>query len=98
MKRLRKRWLVLAAVIGLCGTLALSDHGVVYWLTDTTPPHRPGTSDEIHGVIPTFRCHYFTGTGTFSFESWPEAFGEEACLPLKRLDASREKFRQSRFA
>lgn len=92
MKRLRKRWLVLAVVAGLYGALALSDHGVVYWFTDTTP-----ASDEVHGVIPTFRCHYFTGTGTFSFET-SMGFGAEACPPLKRQTSDSWRFARSRFA
>lgn len=97
MKRLKKRWLLLGTLVGLYGALALSDHGVLYWLNDTTPAHRPGTSDEIHGVIPTFRCHYFTGTGTFSFES-SMAFGAETCSPLKRQTSDSWRFARSRFA
>ncbi len=92
MKRLRKRWLVLVAVIGLYGALALSNHGVLYWLTFTTPPHRPGTI-----YVPTFRCHYLTGTGTFSFET-STGFGAEACSPLKRQSRDKRKFARSRFA
>ena len=93
MKRLRKRWLVLAAAIGLYGTLVLSDHGVLYWLTDTTQPHRPGTI-----YVPTFRCHYFTGTGIFSFEASWGGFGAESCSPLKRPSTSSLGFAKSRFA
>ena len=91
MKRLRKRWLVLAAAAGLYGALALSGHGVLYWLTNTTAPHQPG---EIY--VPTFRCHYFTGTGTFSFEA-STGFGAEACSPLKRPSSDKRKFRRVSF-
>ncbi|KQW86508.1 hypothetical protein [Brevundimonas sp. Root1279] len=82
LKRFRKRYLVLAAVIGLYGALVLSSHGVLFWLTDTSRPPLPKTSEESHGVIPTFRCHYFTGTGTFSVET-SMGFGAEVCSVLK---------------
>lgn len=92
MKRLRKRWIVLFGAISLCGAIFLSGHGVLYQVTDTTPD-----SDDIHGRIPTWRCHYVTGTGTFSFESTMEAYGDSVCYPLKRPTPSSWKFRRASF-
>ena len=92
MKRLRKRWIVLIGVLGLVGALVLSGHGVLYRVTDTSP-----SSDDVHGVIPTWRCHYVTGTGTFSFESTMEAYGDSVCYPLKRPTPSSWKFQRSSF-
>lgn len=82
MRRLRRRWVVLAGVAGLYGTLVVSDFGVLYWLTDTTRSPAPGTPEERYGVIPTFRCRYFTGAGTFSVET-SMAFGAETCSLFK---------------
>ena len=92
MKRLRKRWVVLVAAIGLCGALVVSGHGVLYRVTDTTP-----RSDEVHGVVPTWRCHYVTAAGTFSFESTQESHGDDVCYPLKRPTSSSWKFRRASF-
>ena len=92
MRRLRKRWIVLVAAVSLFGALVLSGRGVLYRVTDTSP-----SSDEIHGVIPTWRCHYVTGAGTFSFESTQEAYGDDVCYPLKRPTPSSWKFRRASF-
>ena len=97
MRRLRKRWIILVAATSLCGALVLSGHGVLYRVTDTTPSDTTPSSDEVHGVIPTWRCHYVTGTGTFSFESTMEAYGDDVCYPLKRATPSSWKFRRASF-
>jgi hypothetical protein len=96
MKRPRKRTLLLGAVIALYGALVVSDHGVLFWLTESTRWPRPGAEEE-HGVLRTFRCHYFTGTGTFSLES-SMGFGAESCEPVKRQDPTLDGFARSRFA
>lgn len=96
MKRPRKRTLLLGAVIALYGALVISDHGVLFWLPESTRWPPPGTEEE-HGVLRTFRCHYFTGTGTFSLET-SRGFGAESCGLVKRQDPALEGFARSSFA
>jgi hypothetical protein len=83
MKGGRKRWLVLAAAVSVYASLALSNHGVLYWLADTTWPPAPKTTEENHGVLRTVRCHYFTGSGSFRIDT-STGFGAETCGLLKR--------------
>jgi hypothetical protein len=83
MKRGLKRWLVLAVAVAGYAGLTLSNHGVLYWLTDTTLPPAPKTTEENHGVLRTVRCHYFTGRGFFRIDT-SMGFGAETCGVLKR--------------
>ena len=87
---------LLALPIVLWCALLVSGLGVLVGVTDTTRPPRPNTADEQHGVLPTFRCHYFTATGKFSHEG-SMAFGAESCSPLKRPSASSLGFTRSGF-
>ena len=96
MNQPRKRTILLGALIALYVALVVSDHGVLFWLTNTTRTPLPETSEEKHGVIRTVRCHYFTGTGTFSFET-STGFGAEICGLAKRQDPTRLDFSRSSF-
>jgi hypothetical protein len=97
MKRPRIGTLLLAGLGVAYTTLAVSDAGVMFWLSDTTERPQHGNHQAGPGVITTFRCHYFTGTGTFSFES-SIGFGDEPCGLLKRQSSAKWKFRRTRFA
>lgn len=80
----RLRWLLAGLIAFLYTSLIVSGHGVVFWIHNTTPP--PGESGP-HGSIPTFRCHYFTGTRTFRLDT-SMGFGAEPCHMLRRAPAS----------
>ena len=80
----RLRWIFLALFTFLYITLVVSGHGVLFWIRDTTLP--PGANGPL-GVIPTFRCHYFTGTRTFRLDT-SMGFGAETCFVLRRAPAS----------
>lgn len=78
------RWIVLGLFALLYISLVVSGHGVLFWIQDTT---QPPEESEAHGTIPTFRCHYFTGSRTFRLET-SMGFGAETCFVLRRAPAS----------
>ena len=75
-----KWWLALAIVTAACwATLVVSRHGLLYWVSNTTDPEPPSDAPgAAYGVIPTFRCHYFTGSGTVTTDT-SMAFGADPC-------------------
>lgn len=80
----RRLWIFPGLVALLYLSLVVSGHGILFWIKDTTLP--PGANGP-HGVIPTHRCHYFTGTRSFRLDtSW--GFGAEPCSILRRAPAS----------
>ena len=83
-KSRRLRWIFPGLFALLYISLVLSGHGVVFWIQDTTLP--PGSNGP-QGVLPTFRCHYFTGTRTFPLDT-SMGFGAEPCLVFRRAPAS----------
>ncbi len=95
MKWLRFATALLAVLIVIFGAILLSGQGVLFAVTDATEPATPSNAE--HGRIPAWRCHYVTATGTFSFESTMEAYGDSACYPLKRPTPSSWKFRRASF-
>lgn len=94
MKWLRFLGVLLAVLIALCGALMISGFGILFSVTDTTVPPPAGAE---HGSIRTWRCHYVTAKGTFSFESMMEAYGDDVCYPVKRPTPSSWKFRRASF-
>ena len=78
MNRPRKLWLVLlVAFAALWAGLVVSRHAALYWVSNTTNTEAPTDGPEAaYGAIPTFRCHYFTGWGTFTTET-SMAFGAD---------------------
>lgn len=92
MKWLKILGSLLGALIVLCGAFLVSGHGILFAVTDATEPATPA-----HGRLPAWRCHYFTGTGTFSFESNMEAWGDDVCHPVKRPRPSNWKLQRVSF-
>lgn len=95
MRWLRFLGVLLTALIVLGGAVLVSGFGILFGVTDTTEPPPVGAE---HGSIPTWRCHYFTAKGTFSFESTMEASGDDVCYPVKRPTPSSWKFRRASFS
>lgn len=83
-KSRRLHWIFPGLLALLYISLIVSGHGVLFWIENTTLP--PGANGP-YGVIPTFRCHYFTGTRTFPLDT-SMGFGAEPCLVFKRAPAS----------
>ena len=92
MKWLRVLGALLTVLVASSGALLISGFGILSAVTDTTEPPPAGAD---HGSIRTWRCHYFTAKGTFSFESTMES--EHVCYPVKRPAPSSWNFRRASF-
>jgi hypothetical protein len=83
-KSRRLRWIFPGLLALLYISLIVSGYGVLFWIQNTTLP--PGSNGP-HGVIPTFRCHYFTGARTFRLDT-SMGFGAETCSVFRRAPAT----------